>query len=70
VNLEMHTEIAIERVWRCTCRRQSTGFRDTLGGRDRVNLEMHSKIVIERVCRCTWRPKSCEVGYTLEAVIK
>ena len=56
MNLEMHSEIVIERVWRCTWRARSSEFGDALGGRDRASLEMHSEIVIERVWRCTWRP--------------
>jgi len=37
VNLEMHSDIMIERVWRCTC-----------GGRNRASLEIHLEVVIER----------------------
>jgi hypothetical protein len=53
VNLEMHFEAVIERVWRCNWRLRlselrdglggegSSEFGDALGGRDRGNLEMH-----------------------------
>jgi hypothetical protein len=54
-NSEIHSEAAIEQVWRCTSRWQMSIFGDTLRGLDRVNLEMHSEIVIQLVCRCTWR---------------
>jgi hypothetical protein len=56
VNIEMHSKIAIERVWRCTCRAYSSKFGDALGGRDRATLEMHLEAVIERGWRCTWTP--------------
>jgi hypothetical protein len=47
VNLEMHSEAVIERVWRP----ESSEFGDTLGGCDRASLEMHLEAVIEG----TWR---------------
>jgi len=52
VQLEMHSEIVIKQVWRCTWRPCSC----ELAGRNAVSLEIHSEIVIERGCRCTWRP--------------
>jgi len=53
VNLEMHSDIAIEGVCRCTWRPLSSEFGDALGGRHRAGLEMHLEAVIERVWRCT-----------------
>jgi len=38
VNSVIHSEAVIEPVWRCTCRRYSSVFGDTLEGRDRVEL--------------------------------
>jgi len=70
LNSEIRLEAMIQRLWRCTWRRKSSEFRNTLGGHDRVNLQMHSEIVIEQDWRCTWggrnRP-SLEIH--LEAVI-
>jgi len=43
VNLEMHSEAVIERVWRCTWRPWSC----ELGGRNRASLEIHLEAVIE-----------------------
>jgi len=40
VNFEMHSEIVIKQVWRCTC-----------GGCNRASLEIHLEAVIERVWR-------------------
>jgi hypothetical protein len=34
LNLEMHLEAVIERVWRCTWRPLSSEFGDALGGHD------------------------------------
>jgi hypothetical protein len=53
VNSEIHSEVVIERVGRCTCMEYSSVLGDTLSGRDRLNFEMHSENVIERVWRCT-----------------
>jgi len=50
----MHSEIVIERVWRCTG-----------GGRNRASLEIHLEAVIESVWRCTWRRWSCEFRDTV-----
>jgi len=74
VNLEMHSEIVIERVWRCSCEGRNQVslemhleaviegvWRYALGGHDRVNLQA----VIERVRRYTWRLWSSEVGWVL-----
>ena len=47
MNLEMHLEAVIERVWRCTWRPGSSEPRDALGGQDGVNSEIHSEAVIE-----------------------
>jgi len=52
----MHSEILIKQVWRYIWRQDSSVFKDTLGGPDRLNSEIHSEIVIEQVWRCTWRP--------------
>jgi len=49
VNSEIYSKAVIDRVCKCTWRRKSSVFGDTLGGRDQVNLEMHSQIMIEGV---------------------
>jgi len=58
VNLEVHLEAEIERVWRCTLeaviervrrctwRPLSCELRHALGGGDRASSEMHLKAVI------------------------
>ena len=70
VHSETYSKAMIERVWRWTWRRWSSGFGDTLGGPDWVNLEMHSGIVIERVWRCTWRPWLCQLAGIIERVLR
>ena len=47
VNLVMHSEAAIERVWRCTWRLYSSDLGDELGGSDPVRVEMHLVAAIE-----------------------
>jgi len=47
VNLEMHSEIIIEQVWRCTLR---PCWCD-LAGHNRASLEIHLEAMIERVWR-------------------
>jgi len=47
VNLEMHSEAMIERVWRCTSRPRWSDLRDALGGRDRASLDMHLEAEME-----------------------
>ena len=57
VNLEMHSEAVIERVWRYTWRPSSSEFGDSfwwpwwceLGSRNRASLEIHLEAVIQRV---------------------
>ena len=68
MNLEMHLEAMIERVWRCTGRPRSSELREAHGGCNRTSLEMHLEAeiklnsemhleaMIERVWRYTWRP--------------
>jgi len=63
VNLEMHSEIVIERVWLCPCR----PWLCELGGRNRASVEMHLEAVIERVWRYTLRGHD---RGNLEAVIE
>ena len=48
MNLQMHFEIVIECVWRCTWRACTC----QLGGRDLANLEMYLESVVVRA----WRP--------------
>jgi len=66
VNLEMHLEAVIDRVWRCTGKPWSSEFGDAFGDRDWVNSEMHWEAVIERVWRCNWRPRLSELRESLQ----
>jgi len=61
VNFEMHSEIVIERVRRCTWR----PWWSKLAGHNRVCMEIHVEALIEQVWRWTWRPWSSEFGDTL-----
>jgi hypothetical protein len=45
VNLKIHWEAVIERVWRCTWRPRSSEFGDALDGYDRARLEEYLKAV-------------------------
>jgi len=47
VNLEMHFEAVMERVWGCNWRPRSSELRAALGGHDRAGLEMHLEAKIE-----------------------
>ena len=68
LNIQMHSEIMIEWVWRSTWRACSCYLGDRnrasleihLEAIDWTSLEMHLVAVIERVWRCTWRPRSSE----------
>jgi len=46
-SLKMHWEAAIERVWRCTWRPQSSEFGDALGGRNRASLDEYWEAALE-----------------------
>jgi len=59
---QIHSGALIEQEWRCTSRRLSSVFGDTLGWRDWVNFEMHPEIWIERLWRRTWGPGLCDIG--------
>jgi len=61
LNIVMHSEAVIDPVWRCTWRRSSCTFGDTLGGSDRARLDMH----LEATIVCSWRSQSSEFGDTL-----
>ena len=60
MNLEMHSEIVIERVWRCTCGGHDHAnlkavideFGDALGGRDRARSDEYLEAVDGRRPGC------------------
>jgi len=56
VDLQIHSDALIKRVWRYTGKLYSDEFGDALGGRDRAALKVHLEVVMEGVWRCTWRP--------------
>jgi len=63
VNLEMHSEMVIDRVCWCFQRLKWRIFEDRLGGCEWVWWgDTHYEIMIELVWRCTWRLFSCELG--------
>ena len=60
VNLEMHSEITIERVWRCAWRPRSceleehhgASFGIRLGGHDQARLDEYLEVVNRRCAGC------------------
>jgi len=62
VNAEIHSETAIEWVWRCTFTRYSSVLEDSIGCSNGGNLEIQSEIVIDLFWICSWRPCSSQHG--------
>jgi len=61
MNSEIHSEVIIEQVWRCTWRLSSREFGHIhLQGHDCAN----STVEIEQIWRYNWMPCSCEFGDT------